>query len=452
MSRGALSTVRRRLLGVALIALVAAFFAVTILFYNKTFTSTVPITLNADSAGNQLDINSDVEVRGEIVGSVQSVSSSGDGAVLQLAMDPDKINTIPANVTAELLPKTLFGETYVDLVVPDNPSPDHLAGGTTIGQDRSSTGVQIEDVLNNLLPVLKAVQPQKLSATLTAVATALQGRGPELGPTLDQLSTYVGQLDPQLPALEHDLSQLAKVSDTYNKAAPDLLNALNNLTGTSETVASEKNNLETLYSTLTTASDNLQGFLAANENNIIGVSTQTLPTLKVLARYAPEFPCFLKGMADLVPKVNKAFGAGTDQPGLHAQIEITINRGPYQPGQDSPAYLDNRGPRCYDFNPPPNPFPEYPPDGPIKDGSTSPPAANTAESGLLPPTNAQTAMGNTTPQSATVGKTGLANTPSEENFIAGILAAQNGGDAQDIPNWSSFLVGPLFRGAEVSVQ
>ena len=449
MSRGALSTVRRRLLGVSLILLVAAFFAVTIMFYNKTFTSTVPITLEADSAGNQLAINSDVEVRGEIVGSVQSVSSSGDGAVLQLAMDPEKIDTIPANVTAELLPKTLFGETYVDLVIPDAPSADHLTSGTTIAQDRSSTGVEIEEVLNNLLPVLQAVQPQKLSATLTAVATALQGRGPELGQTLDQLNSYVGKLNPQLPALEHDLSQLVKVSDTYNKAAPDLINALNNLTGTSETVASEQNNLELLYSTLTNASDNLQNFLAANKNNIIGVSAQTLPTLKVLARYAPEFPCFLKDMANLAPKVDKAFGKGTDKPGLHAQIEITINRGPYEPGQDAPAYLANRGPRCYDFNPPPNPFPQYPPDGPIKDGSTSPPAANTADEGILP---GSTSASVTNPQAATIGSTGLANSPSEENVIAGILAAQNGGDTQSVPNWSSFMVGPLFRGAEVSVQ
>ncbi|HEX3779671.1 MAG TPA: MCE family protein [Pseudonocardiaceae bacterium] len=452
MSRGALSTLRNRLLGVALIVLVAAFFAVTILFYNKAFTSSVPITLDADSAGNQLAIDSDVEVRGELVGSVQSITSTGNGAVLKLSMDPGTINQIPANVTAELLPKTLFGETYVDLVIPDSPSSDHLSSGDVIGQDRSSTGIEIEQVLDNLLPVLQAVQPQKLSATLTAVATALQGRGPELGQTLDELNSYVGKLNPQLPTLEHDLSQLANVSNTYNKAAPDLINALNNLTGTSETVASEQNNLENLYSTLTTASDNLQNFLSANENNIIGVSTQSLPTLNVLARYSPEFKCFLTDMANLVPKVNKTFGVGTNQPGLHATIEITINRGPYEPGQDDPAYLDNRGPRCYDFNPQPNPFPEYPPDGPLKDGSTSPPAANTSDTGLLPPANSQTEMGNTTPQAATMGNTGLPNSPAEENFIAGILSAQAGGTDADIPNWSSLLVGPLFRGAEVTLK
>jgi phospholipid/cholesterol/gamma-HCH transport system substrate-binding protein len=442
MTRGALGTLRRRLLGVALIVLVAAFFAVTILFYNKTFTSSVPITLTADSAGNQLSVNSDVEVRGELVGSVQSVSSTGGGAVLQLSMDPNTINQIPANVTAELLPKTLFGETYVDLVIPSSPSSAHLASGDMIGQDRSSTGIQIEQVLNDLLPVLQAVQPQKLSATLTAVATALQGRGPELGQTLDQLNSYVGKLNPQLPTLEHDLSQLATVSNTYNKAAPDLLNALNNLTGTSQTIASEQNNLQNLYSTLTAASGNLQNFLQANESNIIGVSTQSLPTLNVLARYSPEFKCFLTDMANLVPKVNKAFGAGTNLPGLHATLEITTNRGPYVPNQDGPAYMDNRGPRCYDFNPPPNPFPQYPPGGPIKDGSTSPPAANSANTGL---------PGTTTPQAATMGSSGLPNSPAEEQFIAGILAAQAGG-ADTIPNWSSLLVGPVFRGAEVTLK
>ena len=34
--------------------MVAAFFAVTILFYNKAFTPVVPVTLIADHTGNEL--------------------------------------------------------------------------------------------------------------------------------------------------------------------------------------------------------------------------------------------------------------------------------------------------------------------------------------------------------------------------------------------------------------
>ena len=82
--------------------------------------------------------------------------------------------------------------------------------------------------------------------------------------------------------------------------------------------------------------------------------------------------------------MDKALGKGTSQPGLHATIEITPDRGQYLPGQDEPRYLDKRGPRCYDFKDFPKPFPQNPPDGPLKDGTTPPPAAKTAGDGAEP--------------------------------------------------------------------
>ncbi|HEX4723296.1 MAG TPA: MCE family protein [Pseudonocardiaceae bacterium] len=449
---GALSTVRRRLLGLLLIGVIAAFLVVTVLFYNQTFTSYVPVTLRADHTGNELSAGSDVKVRGMLVGTVKSVSSSGDGAVIDLALQPDVVDQIPANVSAQLLPKTLFGERYVDLVIPPNDgSSAHIASGAVIGQDRTTEGIEVERVLDDLMPVLQAVQPQKLSVTLTAIATALQGRGVQLGQTLSQLGQYVGQLNPQLPTLEHDLRALTTTANTYNQAAPNLIKALNDLTVTSQTIVNQQNNLVNLYATLSTSADNLDNFLAANKNNLIQVSSASLPTLDVLARYAPEYPCFLKQMANLVPVVDKAFGKGSDLPGLHATLEITVNRGPYDSGTDAPSYSDNRGPRCYDLHPTPSPFPQYAPDGPIDDGSSHPPPARTTNDGLLPPTNAQTILG-TNPQSAGSGGGDLANSPAEEQFLAALLAPGVGVSPQDFPGWSSELIGPLFRGTEVTIK
>jgi phospholipid/cholesterol/gamma-HCH transport system substrate-binding protein len=448
----ALSTVRRRLLGVLLLGLIVAFFAATILFYNQAFTPIVRVTLQADHTGNELSAGADVKVRGMVVGTVKSVHTSGDGAQIDLALQPGLVNQIPANVTAQLLPKTLFGERYVDLVIPTNASPQHIAAGAVIGQDRTTSGIEVERVLDDLLPVLQAVQPQKLSVTLTAISTALQGRGPELGATLSQLGQYVGRLNPQLPTLEHDLSALVTTTNTYNQAAPNLINALADLTVTSQTVVNQQGNLENLYSTLSTASDNLTDFLQANENNLIQVSKASMPTLDILARYAPEYPCFLKQMAALVPTVDTAFGKGTDKPGLHATLEITVNRGQYTTDQDAPAYDDNRGPRCYDLHPAPNPFPQYAPDGPIQDGSTHPPAARSTDDGLLPPTNAQSIMGNTTPNSADTNGLGLPNSSVEQGFLAELIGPGIGVQPQNFPSWASELIGPLFRGTEVTIK
>ena len=47
---------------------------------------------------------------------------SGDKVDLTLGLYPSQRDTIPENVTARILPKTLFGEKYVALQVPERPS------------------------------------------------------------------------------------------------------------------------------------------------------------------------------------------------------------------------------------------------------------------------------------------------------------------------------------------
>ena len=273
----------RRLLGLLLVVLIVGFLTTTVLVYEKVFTPVVAVTLETDTAGNEMNPGDDVKVRGMLVGTVRSISSTGDGAVLDLALEPGLVNQIPSNVTAELLPSTLFGPRYVDLEIPASASPTPIAAGAVIGQNRSAAAIEVEKVLDDLLPVLQAVQPEKLASTLTAISTALRGQGPQLRQTIDQLAGYVGQLNPQLPTLEHDLTALAQVTDTYDQAAPDLINALSDLTVTSQTIANQASQLSALYSTLTTASDNLENFLSANRNNLIQLAANSRPTLNTLA-------------------------------------------------------------------------------------------------------------------------------------------------------------------------
>jgi hypothetical protein len=346
----------------------------------------------------------------------------------------------------QLLPRTLFGDRYVSLIVPQQRSGTVLADGDRISQDRSKRATELDEALTNLMPVLQAVQPQKLSATLNAVSTALQGRGKQLGATLTQLGDYVGKLNPQLPTISHDLRALAKVSRTYSDVTPDLAHALQDLTVTSKTVAGQRQNLNSLYASLTGTANNLRSFLAANQDNLIKVGKLSKPTLNSLARYAPEFPCLFKGIADVVPRADAAFGKGKE-PGLHLTLEVVTNRGKYEPGKDDPAYGEDRGPQCYHQPLGGTPFPQYP-GGPIKDGSTPQPAAS---SGGMPSILGG-AGGTTSPQSAGSVLNGLANSSGEQQMVAQLVGAHLGRDPKDVPSWASMLVGPLFRGSEVTLK
>jgi phospholipid/cholesterol/gamma-HCH transport system substrate-binding protein len=446
-----MTTLRRRTLGVAFLAVIVLFLGLTVALYDNVFTDVVKVTLKTDHIGNQLQTASDVKVRGLIVGEVRAVRTVGDGAELELALHPDQVGLIPDNVSARLLPKTLFGERYVNLVLPPTHGSAHLSEGSVIQQDRSSAAIELEQVLNDLMPVLQAVQPEKLATTLTALSQALDHRGKPLGQTLVALDAYLGELNPKLPELKADISKLADVSNVYRDAAPDLVQALTDLTVTSRTIAEQRVNLQTLYGSLTTTSQDLTSFLTVNKNNLIQLADTSQPTLEVLAKYAPEYPCLLKGLTEFAPIIGKAFGAGTNKPGLHITMEITANRGKYLPGVDDPAYADKRGPRCYDIVPRPDPFPQYPPDGPVKDGSSSPPAARSANDGVLPPATAGNAnSGTTRPSSASAA--GIANSPEEQRMLAVLLAGEVGVRSNEMPSWTSLLLGPLYRGAEVTVK
>ncbi|NUT51979.1 MAG: MCE family protein [Saccharothrix sp.] len=439
---------RRRLLGVVFVAVIALFLSVTVAMYNDAFTEVVKVTLKTDRVGNQLLVDSDVKVRGMVVGQVKGIRTSGDGAELDLALDPGQVQHIPANVSARLLPKTLFGERYVNLVLPKDAA-EPLAEGDVIAQDRSSTAIELERVLDDLMPVLQAVQPEKLATTLTAMSQALENRGEPLGETLVQLDAYLGEFNPELPKLTEGLSRLADVSDVYADAAPDLVQALSDATVTSRTLVEQRDNLLAMYGTLTTTALDVNSFLAVNKNNLIRLADVSRPTLDLLAKYAPEYPCLLKGLTEFKPIMDQVFGKGTDEPGLHVTLEITANRGKYEPGKDDPEYADKRGPRCYDIVPRPDPFPQYPPDGPVEDGSTSPPAARVSNDGVLPPDATVIKDGATSPSSFG-GVPSLANSPEEQDFLAALLAPQFGLQQREMPSFTALLLGPLYRGAEVT--
>jgi hypothetical protein len=243
------------------------------------------------------------------------------------------------------------------------------------------------------------------------------------------------------------------VSDTFTKAAPRLLQALSDLTTTSRTVVAEQAGLRTMFATVTDASTDLSNFLDANEGNLIDLVADSTPTLDVLARYAPEYPCLLKELTDSIPNEDKVFGKGTDHPDSGAfTLVVAASRGKYQPGVDTPDYADDRGPRCYPETVPPNRFPQYPPGGPVDDGSTHGPPPNGTGDGDLQDLLSGALMTTTTSttQSATVPQ--VANSPAEQQLIAALVAPGMGVMPTDVPSWASLLAGPVFRGTEVTLK
>jgi phospholipid/cholesterol/gamma-HCH transport system substrate-binding protein len=340
---GGFALLRVRLAGVAFLVVVALLVTLTVLLYRKTFTSVIHVNLMANRIGNQLSAPADVKIRGLVVGEVRKVRSTGDGATIELALQPDKVHLIPTNVTAELLPKTLFGEKYVQLELPASEAPTHLREGSVISQANTTTSRETEQALNDLLPLLKSLKPQDLSMTLSALSTALRGRGDQLGETLSRSGAYFKRLNPALPTLQQDMSGLADFADSTTRATPDLLRLLDNLSVNSRNLVQERPALDAFLSTTDSFAASARSILADNEARFVALARDSKVSLDLFARYAPEFPCLLGGLADYEPIVEKTFGGL--QPGLHITLELTKDNGAFVPGQ-SLKNRDTRGPYC----------------------------------------------------------------------------------------------------------
>ncbi|MEO7077453.1 MAG: MCE family protein, partial [Rhodococcus sp. (in: high G+C Gram-positive bacteria)] len=239
------SRLRRTLLGLAFFLILILFVGWSITSYNKTFKKVVSIDLVTDSVGNALPSNADVKVRGLIVGEVRSASTQDGVVTAHLAIDPDKAELIPSNTTARLLPKTLFGERYVSLIVPPGDTASPITNGTVLKQDTSGNAIEVGQLLDNLLPLLEAIPPQDLASTLGALAQGLSGRGEQLGFTIDRLENIFKGLNTELPNIQQGLRGLADFSETYSDAAPQLIDALDNLSVTGNTLVEQRPAVDT---------------------------------------------------------------------------------------------------------------------------------------------------------------------------------------------------------------
>lgn len=438
------SKLRRRVLGVAFFLVLALFLGGTIASYNKTFKHVVKVDLVTDTVGNALPRNADVKVRGLIVGEVREASTSNGKVTSVMAIDPDKADLIPSNTTARLLPKTLFGERYVDLVVPENPSPNPIEAGGTIYQDKSGNAVELGKMLDGLLPLLQAIPPESLASTLGALSQALDGRGEQLGVTLDQLDTIFAGVNTRMPDLQAGLQSFATFTQTYSDAAPQLVDALDNLRTTNATIVQERPSIDALITSVTSTGSSTADLLTTNRESLISIAADSREALEILARFSGTFGCTFANFADVMARTGAITGENSPNPGARATIELVNPRGRYLPNQDEPRLIDTRGPRCYEPPPLGTDIGQYP-GGSIHDGSYQVPTRNAGDQNIADVPTPQYAV---TPASTAT----FVGSPLERETLAVVYGEATGMAPEDVPGWTTTIGAPALRGKEVSVK
>src|SRR5699024_1147513 len=265
--------------GTGFIAAMLAVVTLVISDFNGVFSSDVHVTAQVPPDGAVVAASSAVHYHGSKVGNVtETARPDGDGnIVVELGLDPDRIEHIPADVSAAIGPLSVFGNQYVTLVdsgsqlgestdggggasaaqpdsvsagqaavSPGEPPARSLSSGAVIPPVTGNTHPSLQSTVSTLDGLLRNIQPGKLSAGLSGMAQALAGRGESLGDTLVKADEYLTQMLPLWPQFVADMKKFAPFAHSLADVTPKFLDLLDNATVSAQTLAENSEDFKAL--------------------------------------------------------------------------------------------------------------------------------------------------------------------------------------------------------------
>lgn len=212
--------------GLALLGVMILLCGLLALKLRGGFSGSVPVTAELTTAGGALRTGVDVKMRGMVVGKVSAIDGDAREVELTLQIDKEHVEQIPSGVRARVLPASVFGTSYVDLVLPRGADPgDHLRADDVILQDTSQGTLELQTALDSIDALVDALGPAELATALHTLSTVLDGRGDDIGVAIDTLHRYATRFAPMIPRLRGDLRLLAVNLDAVARNAPELLSA-----------------------------------------------------------------------------------------------------------------------------------------------------------------------------------------------------------------------------------
>lgn len=266
---------------------------VTSALFSGSFKSYVAVTVVSDRAGLVMDRGGKVKMRGVQVGRVSEITAGKDHVILKLAIYPDQVTYIPANVRARIRATTLFSAKYVDLVYPRDPSRQRLAAGTVLTAE--NVGTEVNTMFANLVKVLNQIDPAKLQGVLSALAQGLRGRGATVGQGISDANQVLLAINPRAETIRADTQAVKNFSDTYGAAAQDILKVLDAASVTSATIANDSQALDSLLAEMIGLSRSGIELVGANKDRLIKAVNLLDPTTSLLMKYNGALTCMLVG-------------------------------------------------------------------------------------------------------------------------------------------------------------
>jgi len=294
--------VRRLVVSVLLLGLAAAWLA-------KPGPERNEITVEFARAGLNVRPGDEVRVRGVPVGTISSIDVDRETytARYTLSVDPDA--PIAPLTTASLVPKTLFGDKYVELQGAPADA-EHLGDGAHIPLERTSAPSEVQEVLDRLEPVLAEVDPVTFANVIASTAEGLDGAGGDIARLVDALP---GALE-TITANQQDLGRIFRavpgIAGTLEERADQLVQVADSFGTLATTIDDNEDALLRFVTSTADLSARAAELLTAEEARLTRILDDGFTVVDLVAEQPDALPTLLDGLPVFVNGLAAATSSG----------------------------------------------------------------------------------------------------------------------------------------------
>jgi virulence factor Mce-like protein len=266
-----------------------------------------------------------VRMAGLDVGKVKKTSlAEGGGTLAEIELD-EAYAPIPSDTRAILRPKSLLGQTYVELTPGSRDEPP-LDDGGTLDDAQVDEAVEIDEVISTFNEETRG----NLRGWIRELATAIdKGRGQDLNDAFGTLPRFVASgadvlevLDEQEPALRRLVKNSGIALGAINERRGQFRELIVNANHTFGALASRNESLAETIDILPTFLDETRATVARLERFAIDtrplvrdlqpVATDLRPTLRDVGRLAPDLEALFRNLDPVIEEAPDTLPRGAD--------------------------------------------------------------------------------------------------------------------------------------------
>jgi phospholipid/cholesterol/gamma-HCH transport system substrate-binding protein len=219
------------------------------------------LTARFEEAGQNLDTESPVKIRGVDVGRVESIVLDDGAALVTMHLNPG--TQVPQSAVAEVRPISVFGPKFIDLVPGDGESDGPFYGdGDEIAETASP--LELTDVLDETAQLLEAIEPEHFTTILRTFANGIDGLGGPMGESITDGQEVMDSMIASSADREELLRGAALLSEALADHGDDIVQTGRNFHEFGPTVVAHENDLAGLLAATSRLSSDLASVMSDN--------------------------------------------------------------------------------------------------------------------------------------------------------------------------------------------